>query len=198
MKYLSTLVSFVFGLSAHATHWVTYPVYVEEEYIQGPWIRGELVEASMDDYLVPLFHEDLIGSEKADLVHQMMARLQETRPGRYEWSYELAFRGDTVVLKAVGPIKELTSVKNEVTATLILNGFDAIVIQVDKRAEVWTMDDLTVPYLDLISMPQTVEEPLSADQPFEENDESLLPLWLCLSGLLNLGLIGLVIRRSRQ
>ena len=138
------------NLNLKATHNLTYPVYFENEYIQGPWSRIGDLEESNYKYLAPEFFEDILGTEQIDLVKKMLFRLKERKPEVYNWNYEIIVRNDTVLLSITDTITQYELVKNEITATLTLNGFKAIIYKQFDRTEILTINDLTVPYFDLV------------------------------------------------
>ena len=209
MKGLLTILTLLISLSASATHWLTYYVYYETEYIQGPWTRADILEKSKYKYLTLEAHEDLFGTEDTDLVNKMLSRLKERKPDTYDWTYDLTFQGDTVVLTPKGQIEKLETVKNEITATLTLNNFKAVTFHFDNKQETLTINDLTLPYLDLVTgQPKiTTSDKIDAKEQIDntqsnetpENKDHPLTIWLIISGFLNIGLIGLLmIKKIKQ
>lgn len=179
----------------------------------------DILEHSNYKYLAAEAFEDLFGSEDTDLVNKMLSRLRDKKPDTYNWTYDLIIQGDTVILTSKDRINELATVKNEVTATLTLNNFEAVTFRFDDEYATWTIGDLTLPYFDLISEqpktsgPEQGPESLGTDptvmvDPPPLNDmetngapdeeDNPLTMWLVISGMLNIGLIGLLTRKSRN
>ena len=190
-------------LQAGATHWLTYYVYYETEYTQGPWSGSALLYRSDYRYLAPREYTDLFGTEPTDLVEKMLQRLGEIHPEAYTWSYELELHGDTVVFNTLRLPSAWERVRNEVTATLTLNGFKAVAFQLTDTTMTATLADLTLPYFDLVE-PQRItsvtrkdalapEAPAQGTSPADElqvkegdGSHGPMPAWLVLSLLLNL------------
>jgi len=56
------------GQNSFASDWAWYYIYVQTEYIQGPWTRADVLNKSGSyKYLHPKQYEELFGSEKIDL-----------------------------------------------------------------------------------------------------------------------------------
>ena len=107
MRVLLTILLFFISLNIRATHTLTYYVYVETEYTQGPWTRANLIDAWQYRYLAAEVHEDLFGSEATDLVNKLLSRLKEKKPEIYNWSYELTIQGDSVFITPKQTIKNM-------------------------------------------------------------------------------------------
>lgn len=208
-----TILLLISGMPAFATHWLTYYVYTEQEYLQGPWIRAEQLGASHYKYLSAEAFQELFGSEPSQLANQLMARLEAQKPEVYKWSHELTVRNDTVFVATNEPIPELETVQNEVTATLLFNGFKAVTFQQKgQAARSLTLADLTLPYFDIVaaapaSRPQPKEAAVTPDttinvSSIKTDTSTLWNNWLLLSLLLNLVLagllIGLLIKKKRN
>ena len=219
MKYLLTISICAIYLNLSATHRLSYYVYFETEYLQGPWKRSDLLEGSNYKYLAPKSFTDLFGSLDEDLVTKFIDRLKENSPERYNWQYQLSFQGDTVVLESNANIDQVETVKNEITATLTLNCFKVVSFNFGNVNEVWTMDDLTLPYFDLvqkkleqpkmtteeeIDLPHTTEiaEKKEQNSPLQqieiEEEKSGINVWLLISVLLNLGLVVILLMNRKR
>jgi hypothetical protein len=154
MKKIVILIAFIWTADAGATHWLTYYVYVETQYVQGPWARTGLLSGSDYRYLAPRIYEDLFGTIRDELAAKMLGRLKEEKPELYDWDYNLLIDGDTVCLEPVGPFKMSETVMNEVTATMTINSFAAVSFRLSGGTQLFTLADLTLPYFDLVR-PQT-------------------------------------------
>ncbi len=220
MKALLTILTMALCMSASATHWLTYYVYHEMFYEQGPWSRTDILESSEYKYLTAEAYNDLFGTVTVQLVDKMLSRLKDKKPAVYDWPYELGFQGDTVTLSINGPVAMWETIQHEVTATLTLNGFSAVTFKHAYRQETWTIADLTLPYLDLVNGPPSrgeptaeqeqvepvqadsinTQDPMDADPINGTPDEGRDPLkvWLLLSGLANVGLIGLLVMKRKK
>ena len=217
MKITLTILSLIISLNANATHWLTYYVYFETEYIQGTWTRTDILEKSEYKYLAPEAFEDLFGSEDKDLINKLISRLKEKKPNTYNWNYDLTIQNDTVILTPKRKIEQLETVKNEITATLILNNFNAVTFDFEDTQETLTLADLTLPYFDLIETEKKdikeveMAEAMTTDKTEAEKlietrqtkempakDDNSLTILLIISSILNLGLIGLLIFKRRK
>ena len=209
MKLLLTILTLIISLSANATNWVTYYVYFETEYMQGTWTRADILENSEYKYLAPEVFEDLFGSGDEGLINKMMSRLKEKKPKTYDWSYDLTIQNDTVILMLKGKIKQLATVKNEITATLTLNDFKAVTFDFGDTQETLTLADLTLPYFDLIenkkekikveavTTDKTEKEKRTETIQTKEKPVNLITISLIISGILNFGLILLIFKRKK-
>ncbi|MFT5253353.1 MAG: hypothetical protein ACI87N_002386 [Flavobacteriales bacterium] len=201
-------------LSANATQWLTYYVYFETEYIQGTWTRADILAKSDYKYLAPEAFEDLLGSEDGDLINKLFSRLKEKKPNTYNWRYDLTIQNDTVILTPKGKIEQWATVKNEITATLILNNFKAVTFDFEDTHKTLTITDLTLPYFDLIETKNKdikIVEPITTDKTVAEKltettqtkevpakEDNSLTILLIISVILNLGLIGLLIFKRNK
>ncbi len=225
MKELLFLLFLFIAINADATHWLSYYVYSETQYMQGPWSRTEILNQSNYRYLAPHYYKDLFGTVDEDLINKMISRLKDLKPEVYSWDYHLSTQEDTVKLYISEQPEHFETIQNEITATLVLNDFEAVTFDINDRQETLTIDDLTLPYFDLVSAnkKQMQKNDISpADQGDEKNGrgevkffidtmetqkaesecialnnkKSLLP-WLILSVIANIILIVfLVIRRK--
>jgi len=201
MRQIAILLTLFLTVKAGATHWLTYYVYVERAYVQGPWARTNLLNGSGYRYLAPEVHEDLFGTIRDELVEKMLTRLQEDKPELYDWNYNMQIKGDTVYLEPGGSFVLNETIMNEVTATMTINSFAAVCFRFPGGEEVYTLEDLTLPYFDLVSSvsgdpPEVSEEPA---QPNGNNTTTNpLVVWLILSVLTNLALLLFLIFKSRK
>ncbi|HET8964024.1 MAG TPA: hypothetical protein VFM99_09015, partial [Chitinophagales bacterium] len=108
----------IVSINANATHTLTYYVYYESEYVQGPWSRADDLINSNYKYLTPVKYNDAFGTVIAELVNKMLSRLKENNPEVYNWTYSLNVNGDTVIFSPNKKITHWETVKNEITATL--------------------------------------------------------------------------------
>lgn len=209
MRLLFILLTFIISRHVHATHTLTYYIYVETEYTQGPWTRANLLDASQYRYLAAQVHEDLLGSEPTDLVNKLLSRLKENKPEIYNWSYELTIEGDSVFITPKETVKNMETVKNEITATLLFNNFKAVSINMNGRSQLLTINDLTLPYFDLVSkqvQPVISTDTLTVKEPVKnetangttENGNNLLIIGLIASIILNMVLAGLLLRKKAR
>lgn len=202
MKALLTLLTLTISLNSPATEWLTYYVYFETEYIQGTWTRADLLEESHGKYLAAEAYEDLFGSGDDQLVDKLISRLKSKKPDLYNWTYDLAFRGDTVIITTKKQVENMATVRNEITATLVFNHFKAVTFHSGNSSETWTGNDLTVPYFDLVTRQQstkTVTEPVKSDRPAEPAEKkNPWGIWLAGSIILNLGLAGFLITKKNK
>jgi len=202
MKKTFTILALILALNANATNWLTYYVYHETEYIQGPWSRIDILEKSDYKYLSPQAYEDLLGSERIDLVNKIFFHLKEQKPEVYTWDYELSLYGDTVIFSTEEVIEHIEIIKNELTASLTLNGFEAVVFQIGNKKETMTIFDLTLPYFDLVNsknselltvQKKTVEV---KSEILNDNQENPLTIWLIILSITIIGLLGFIIIRK--
>jgi len=216
MKGFLTILTLVISLSVNATHLLTYYVYYETEYSQGPWKRLNILEESDYKYLAPESFTDLFGSEDIDLVNKMISRLKDNKPDVYNWNYEVSFSEDTVILTTKAEIEKFETVKNEITATLTLNSFKAVTFRFNNLQETLTIDDLTLPYLDLVKAKRDKNEPSTSqgltkntaeikveNNPKQQNEikneeGSSLTIWLIISVIINVGLVALLIMKKKR
>lgn len=216
MKRLLSIVLLVQALGAGATHRLTYFVYAETQYIQGPWSRTQLLNSSRYHYLAVREYTDLFGTERIDLAEKMLQRLGEIDPGTYDWDYQLGLRGDTVLLQTEHAIRSWERVRNEVTATLTMNSFSAVIFEQSDTVIKTTLSDLTLPYFDLVAchlnraetrrikgLPDSPVQPQnSKDDPLPEQqvNHPIRPpaIWLILSLLLNLSLVILLLIKQKK
>lgn len=207
MKYLLlSIVMITLRLNALATEWGTYYVYYEEEYIQGPWLRSSMLDATDYKYLAVQEFEDLFGTDAEQMAFKFLSRLQEKKPELYDWRYNLTIHGDTVIISSdIIPGHEET-IKNEITATFTFNSFQAVTFNFAGRSETRTNQDLTIPYFDLVSNKSdstsraAVVRQEIARPPVKTTEHKQRPVmgWLIASGVLNLALLAVLLIRRRN
>lgn len=149
MKSLVIILFCFLNLNAFATHYLSYYVYVQKEYVQGPWKRIDLLNSQDYKYLEPHFHEDLLGTLDEDLIHTLLGHLKALNPEFYNWEYEVEVVEDTVYIKAEAQMAQFETVKNEVIATLTLNGFNSVCFSEFPIPNTYTLEDVSIPYFDL-------------------------------------------------
>ena len=203
MKKILTILALLLALNANATNWLNYYIYHETEYIQGPWSRIDILEKSDYKYLAAQAYEDLLGSERIDLVKKILLHLKEQKPKVYTWDYELSLHGDTIILSTEELIEHIGTIKNELTASLTLNGFEAVVFQIGNKKETMTIFDLTLPYFDLVVTHENSNLILEQKKTKEvspesrsDNQENPFTIWLIVLGLIIIGLLGFIIIRK--
>lgn len=210
LKGLLTLLTLIVSINANATHTLTYYVYYETEYVQGPWSRADDLINSNYKYLTPVKYDDAFGTVITELVNKMLSRLKENNPEFYNWTYNLNVNGDTVVISPKEKITHWETVKNEITATLTLNNFKAVIFQLEDGDKTLTINDITIPFLDLVKNPTEIIETTATDTVeinIQTNKEvsdvnsgqqkNPFLIWLIISGIINLVLIGRLILTKR-
>ncbi len=201
MKILLAFFLSITSLQATATHELTYFVYSEAEYIQGPWLRTDLLETSGFKFLSAEVYEDLFGSGDEAFVNKVLSRLKEKKPDLYKWDYTLSVQGDTVVITSQKTIQSFETVMNEITATLTLNRFKAVTFRIDGEQKTYTLGDLTLPYFDLVSGQSEAIVSDNQTASSTEIKEPIKPLksqrvWLIISGILNVVFLGILIMKK--
>lgn len=208
MKNLITLFVLIISINTQASHWFTYYVYHEVEYLQGPWSRANLLDDSNYIYLTVEQHESLLGTEDSDLVDTLISKLKEKKPDLYNWTYELKIDKDLVEISTEDEV-DFEAIKNELIATILFNNFEKLKFDYNGQSETLTLDDLTLPYFDLVTNPiqtETTDEPLieqeeiTENQPIENKEEkrNTLVFWLMASVLLNIGILGFWLMRKKK
>lgn len=218
MKRISILLLFfLIGQRCFATEWAWYYVYVQTEYLQGPWKRTDLLyESKQYVYLHPIQCEELFGSESSDLANAIFSRLKEENPERYAFPSKLSLVNDTVVVSTKEIIPELEAVKNELTASFILNNFEAVKIVQGNQSNLYLLKDISVPYMDLVgastkglatdTVPQEVpnikQDSVFTNTPIQPSDNteqtnSLITILLFISLGTNVLLVALLMRKRK-
>lgn len=209
MKILLATFALILSINVSATHTLSYYVYYETEYVQGPWLRTNILDESDYRYLQAEMYEDLFGTVNVDLVEKLLSRLKDRKPDVYNWKYDLSFIGDTVVITSKSQIAKLSTIQNEITATLLFNNFKAVKYVLNGKTQIFDLSNLTLPYFDLVSgrveevivvdttvvveqvLPPEIEEPIQKKRnPYK--------IWLIISIILNVGLFGTVILQKAK
>jgi hypothetical protein len=210
--FLAILLSFAIGQKSFATEWLTYYIYIQKDYLQGPWTRAELLGKSNYEYLHPKQFEELFGSESISLANAILDHLRAETPERYAFRSTLALSADTVVIQTPDDIEGFDAVKNELAASFILNHFSAVKIIRRGKAALYGLKDITVPYMDLVlpgetaipprQKPDSIQAGIQAPAkpvqaiPQEKTGNKIAP-WLILSLLVNLVVAILLLRRKK-
>lgn len=141
----------VMAKDVFATEWATYYIYVQKDYLQGPWKRADwLGQLDSYQYLHPQQFEELFGSEPISLASSIFSHLREETPERYAFQSTLTISGDTVIIQTPGSVADFDAVKNELTASFVLNNFSVVKIIRQGKAALYGLKDITVPYMDLV------------------------------------------------
>jgi len=218
---IKLLLSFLFlqiGFYAGAAHWMTYYVYYETNYEQGPWARQNLLRESGFRYLAAEPYQDLFGTESKQWAEKMLSRLQDKKPEIYDWNYDLEIKDNSVFIIPGKNVDALETVKNEITATLVLNGFDSVIFGPSNEQKIWTIDHLSLPFLDLVNpsrMPETERDVMKKEEEYfpdsSDNRQEMqeiesgtnpkkerrsLSVFLMISGILNIILLILLFRKK--
>ncbi|HUM45332.1 MAG TPA: hypothetical protein PLD84_00295, partial [Chitinophagales bacterium] len=209
MKQLLILVFiFLAAQNCLATEWLLYYVYVQTDYVQGPWKRTNILDKSGSYlYLHPEQFEELFGTEKTDLAIAILNHLKKASPERYTFNPVLSLSEDTVVIQTTEAIADFDAVKNELTASFTLNNFPAVKIIRGNHAALYQLEDISIPYMDLV-FPQdssvqaettAIQKPDSADmQPSTPKSTKTIsgdhsmnpsPIWLIISTFINIILL---------
>jgi hypothetical protein len=216
MKQLLTfLFCLTIGQSAFATEWCWFYVYVQRDYIQGPWTRAAILdESGSNQYLHPKQVKELLSfsANGADLANAILKHLKKETPERYEFNCNVFISGDTVIIRTNNLIADFDAVKNELTASFTLNNFNSVKIIQFGKTDLFQLKDITVPYMDLVfpinagsqtsrehdtppKGPFVIKEPTSTTHPHPENKISN---WLLISISINIALTILFLRQRRK
>lgn len=202
MRLLLNIITFTISINSFAAHWATYYVYIETDYVQGTWTRTDLLDHSNYKYLTVEVYEDLFGSEEEEVARKFLSRLKDKKPELYNWPYDLSIQDGIVSISSKETPENVETIKNEITATMVFNNFKAVNFIFGEKSETLTKENLSLPYFDLISNQITQAPTLTETQDLIEQDQILesnkkpLNTWLVLSVILNLSLLGLLIRKS--
>ncbi len=146
---------FLLSLSCSATEWCNYYVYVESEYMQGPWTREDVIfKYSHGKYLHPVLCEDLFGSDKTELIIAVLGHLKKESENRYNFKYTVAEMGDTAFIQTKDPIPGFESIRNELIASLLLNNYKVLLIKQAGIEHTYVFSDLGLPFMDLCLPPK--------------------------------------------
>ena len=213
-KFLFSCFFIFMTFYASAAHWMTYYVYHETHYEQGPWVRQDLLYESGFKYLVAKQHQDLFGTENTQMIEKMISRLQDEKPELYDWDYDVKIENDTVFIVPQRNTEASETIKNEISATLGMNGFDPIVFGAGDQKNIWRLQDISLPLLDLVTLsdddnqsvkPEIENQPddTLSIKPLEKElfetsktDKNSFPLLLIVSILLNITLLILLFRKK--
>ena len=209
MKELIILLTLFNSAEDASTHWFTYYIYIETEYVQGPWARTELLSHSGYRYLAPKVFEDLFGTMKEELAEKLLERLREEKPTLYDRVHKLTLHGDTVNLEIEGIVDRRETIMNEVTATMILNSFSAVRFRYANQEETMTLADLTLPLFDLVSLSEEDSNDAGMEsgqdsgkvrigEPVASDSRNPLSHWLIVSVLFNVILILFIVFRAKK
>lgn len=197
-KYFITFLFLIFSIKSQAAHWFTYYIYFETEYIQGPWSKTHLLNQSNYKYLTVEKHNQLLGTEDEDLVETLISTLREIKPDLYNWEYDLKINKNTVEITASQIVENIETVKNELIATILFNNFETLKFNYNGKSEILTLNDLTLPYFDLVNVQNNEKKSVEEKNNLKENVEveieknankNSLIYWLIASILLNLGFV---------
>ncbi|MES2429994.1 MAG: hypothetical protein V4556_03595 [Bacteroidota bacterium] len=212
MKKLLLILFLSIGIKSFATEWASFYVYVQQEYVQGPWKRTDVLNQSgSNQYLHALQFEELFGTEPMQLASSIFSHLKAFTPERYKFNPTISIFEDTVIIKTKDSIAYLDAVKNELVASFMLNDFKGVKIIQGNNVQLFLLKDISVPYMDLIS-PSTpiiipANDSLQKDGIIEVNPPINLTskktldknyIWMILSVGLNLILIILLITKQRR
>lgn len=203
------------GQTAFATDWFWYYIYVQTEYIQGPWTRTNILDKSGSyTYLQPKQFEELfsISGDGQDIAEAIFTHLKKETPSRYKFSYILSISKDTVIIKTKDTIADFDAVKNELTASFTLNNFHAVKIIQRNKTNLFVIEDITVPYMDLVfpvSATTKANQPLDSLQKdtlisthksetkTQEEPRNKVSVWLIISLIINLVLTFVLLRQKK-
>jgi len=214
MKYLlAFLLSFTIGQKCFATEWATYYVYIQTEYVQGPWSRTDLLNQSGSYiYLDPKEVEDLLGSDNDQLASAILSHLQKATPERYKFKSSLSTLADTVIITTKDSIADFDAVKNELVASFTLNSYNMVKIIQKGKVQSFQLKDISVPYMDLVFHPLIQPKAAISKDTITSDSSHIAPttltaknvqtkntffIWLSISALLNLIFILLLIKKKK-
>lgn len=199
-----------FAFNANATHWLTYYVYHETEYDQGPWIGVAIIENTNYKYLVPVAYSEMFGSENIEIAKKIVFRLKEKKPEIYNFEYEIAEKENEITLTIKEEIKENQIVKNEIITSLINNGFTKVIFRFLNKEEVCTIKNVTLPYFKLQYNKNKASNSIKTLFSINKNKKTLKTnknnlrkedtnrFWFVLSLLFNILLILLIFVKKRK
>jgi hypothetical protein len=151
MKHIITIFVFlIIQSNSFATEWNWYYIYIQTEYTQGSWLRADHLDRSDYKYLETKQFEELFGSEGDGLAEAIVNHLKHETPGRYKFKYAISVVKDTVYINTPDSIADFDAVKNELTASLIMNNFNKVTIIQKGIASSFHLEDISVPYMDLV------------------------------------------------
>lgn len=153
MKYLPVLVVVLLAATVpcRATHSLQYFVYMEDEYVQGPWDYAEQLQPYTLRFLRPVMFVETFGTELLDVPLSIMNHLAENRPDHYKWKWTLRIAGDTIVVETRDKIPDFHIVRNEVALSMIAQGlFNYVRFRSPGQAITVGKKDVDIPYFDLV------------------------------------------------
>lgn len=150
MKKSFVLFLFCFYLNLQATHSLCYCIYVETECYQGSWKRLSSIENTDYLFLNPLFFQESFGSHTEELLKAKLKKLKLNSTANYDWKYDLEVIEDKVIIAPKSEIDNRLQIQNEITASFVFNRFKEVEFLYPGESVIWTVDSLTLPYMDLI------------------------------------------------
>lgn len=196
-------------MQSFSTEWASFYVYTENDYVQGPWSRASVFSGSSYIYLHPTLCEELLGSGDEQLTGAIIKHLKKLEPEKFNFKCKISVQGDTVVLETQA---DVTPVKNELIASFTLNNYAALRIKSGPHSQLYTLKDLTIPYMDLQAPPgpekdnraQTAKKDTviireTIHDAGEGDEANHTPsLWFTVSIILNCVLIFVLVRLRKK
>jgi hypothetical protein len=136
-----------------ATEILSYYIYIQTEYSQGPWLRTDVLDKlGSYNYLYIKEFEELFGSEKIDVANSIFMHLKkETEsPKLYKFKCDLSLLSDTVIIQTKDSVSNFILIKDELIASFIFNNFIAVKMIVNGQATIYSLKDISIPYFDLV------------------------------------------------
>lgn len=206
-RYLIFLAFLFFKISANATETLTYFVYVQSDYLQGPWLRAEsLYSLSQNQYLYPIRYDELFGTVPEQMTDAILNHLVLANPDRYTFGPHATIEGDTIVITTTSNITDSAEVKNELVTSYHFNGYPVLKLIEPGATRIYTLEDVSVPYFDLNhfstidtanSNTGTIPSCEVCATPNESKEKNKM-IWLILSTILNIGLLILIFLRRKH
>lgn len=213
MKYIVTFFLFIIiHCNAFATEWNLYYIYIQKDYVEGTWLRADLLDKSDYKYLHPKQFGGYYGMLGDGLAEDIVNHLRGETPERYKFKYTISCVKDTVLISTTDSIADFDAVKNELTASLIMNNFSTVRIIQKGKASSFHLEDISVPYMDLV-FPEKMRSVIKEDTDSVQRDSTkmidnisistksqdnkiLVALIISLIG--NVILIGLLLRNRKK
>jgi len=198
MKALFLVLLTFFTSNCFATFWITFPVYTQTTYLQGSWSRLDMLGNSNYEYLQIHEFEDLMGSGDGILIESIFLRLKELKPDAYTWNYKYSISNDSITITALKEVMNPEIANNEIALSFLMNSFSYVSIVLNDRERAFTIDSISLPYLDLVTSKKEtkVEDTISIEKEKQDSDiqiktihKTSYPFWIYISILLNVGLI---------
>jgi hypothetical protein len=152
MKTLFLILFILIGVKAKATYWLTYYIYTETEYSQGPWKNAKTTDLYHSMYLAAKPHEELFGTVENQFLNQVLSDLRKEKPRLYSQDISVDSKKDTVTVRIKGNTPNKASIFNEMTATYTANGYSVVQFDINDTMYTKTWNDLTLPYMDLVEL----------------------------------------------